>query len=282
MTRDPVDGKGVNPNGRVAGKVAIVTGGGSRADTELGTGTATAMALAREGASVVVADISEENAERTVAAVRAEGAEASAMRVDVTSSEQCAAMVEETVSRYGALHVLVNNAGISASGDIESIDEQLLEQSLDVNLRGAVYATKHAIPSMAEAGGGSVVNVSSIDGIAAGMYRNAPYGIAKGALHMLTRNTAAYHGRQGIRANCIAPGHLYASMTSGITEKARDLRRRAGPLGTEGDAWDIAWAALFLASDESRWISGVVIPVDGGLLSAAPLTAYAYLEDIEY
>ena len=155
-------------------------------------------------------------------------------------------------------------------------------KNLDINLNGAVFSTKHAIPRMVEAGGGSIVNVSSIDGIVAGMNRNTPYGISKGALHMLTRNTAAFHGREGIRANCIAPGHLFASMTTGIEPSVRDLRRRAGPLGTEGTAWDIALTALFLASDDSRWISGVVIPVDGGLLAAAPLTAYGYIEGIEF
>ena len=119
------------------------------------------------------------------------------------------------------------------------------------------------------------------DGITAGMGLNVPYGIAKGALHMLTKTTAAYHGRQGIRANCIAPGHLHASFVTHIPAATRDLRRRAVPLGTEGTAWDIAWAAVFLASDESRWISGVVLPVDGGLLAAAPLTAYSYIEEID-
>ena len=271
--------------GRVEGKVAIVTGGGTRAGTEVGTGRATALTLAREGAKVLVADLDMANADRTVNDIREAGGEASACEVDVASSEYCAAMVATAVERYGALHVLVNNAGYAhdpSKGGVADLDEEAYRKNLDINLNGAVFSSKYAIPRMVESGGGSIVNVSSIDGIAAGMNRNTPYGITKGALHMLTRNTAAYHGREGIRANCIAPGHLFASMTTSITPLVRDLRRRAGPLGTEGNAWDIAWTALFLASDESRWISGVVIPVDGGLLAAAPLTAYGYIEGVEF
>ena len=271
--------------GRVAGKVAIVTGGGTREGTEEGTGRATALALAREGAKVLVADLDLVNADRTVNDIREAGGEASSCVVDVARSEQCTAMVDTAVERYGALHVLINNAGYAhdpSKGGVADLDEEAYRKYLDINLNGAVFSSKHAIPRMVESGGGSIVNVSSIDGIAAGMNRNTPYGITKGALHMLTRNTAAYHGREGIRANCIAPGHLFASMTTGITPLVRDLRRRAGPLGTEGNAWDIAWTALFLASDEARWISGVVIPVDGGLLAAAPLTAYGNIEGIEF
>ena len=270
-------------NGRLAGKVAIVTGGGAREGTELGTGRATSVALAREGARVLVADLHADNAERTVAEIRAAGGEASAFAADVSKSEQCAAMVAAAVDRYGALHVLVNNCGTGAArGTVSGLDEATLEHSLDVNLKSAIYSSKHAIPAMVAAGGGSIINVSSIDGLTAGMAVNVPYGIAKGALHMLTKTTAVYHGREGIRANCIAPGHLHAAFTGHMSERTRDLRRRAGPLGTEGTAWDIAWAAVFLASDEARWISGVVLPVDGGLLAAAPLTAYAYIEDVTY
>ena len=269
-------------DGRLAGKVAIVTGGGSREGTELGTGRAISVALAREGARVLVVDLHAENAERTLAALRAEGGQGSAFSADVARSDQCAAMVAAAVERYGALHVLVNNCGLGVGGTVADLDEEVLERSLNVNLKSAIFASKHAIPHLRAHGGGSIINVSSIDGITAGMAINVPYGIAKGALHMLTKTTAAYHGREGIRANCIAPGHLHAAFTGHFSARTRDLRRRAAPLGTEGTAWDIAWAAVFLASDESRWISGVVLPVDGGLLAAAPLTAYGYIEDVKY
>ena len=267
---------------RLAGKVAIVTGGGARAGTELGTGQAISVALARAGARVLVVDLTAENAARTLEAVRAAGGEGSAFTADVARSDQCAAMAAAAVERYGALHVLVNNCGIGAGGTVAELDEAVLERGLDVNLKSAIFASKHAIPHMRAQGGGSIINVSSIDGITAGMSINVPYGVAKGALHMLTKTTAAYHGREGIRANCIAPGHLHAAFTGHFPARTRDLRRQAAPLGTEGTAWDIAWAAVFLASDESRWISGVVLPVDGGLLAAAPLTAYGYIENVKY
>ena len=217
-------------NGRLAGKVAIVTGGGAREGTELGTGRATSVALAREGARVLVADLHADNAERTVAEIRAAGGEASAFAADVSKSEQCAAMVAAAVERYGDLHVLVNNCGTGASGTVSGLDEATLERSLDVNLKSAIYSSKHAIPHMAAAGGGSIINVSSIDGLTAGMAVNVPYGIAKGALHMLTKTTAVYHGREGIRANCIAPGHLHAAFTghmSGAHPRPAPARRPA-------------------------------------------------------
>ena len=134
-------------NGRLAGKVAIVTGGGAREGTELGTGRATSVALAREGARVLVADLHADNAERTVAEIRAAGGEASAFAADVSKSEQCAAMVAAAVERYGALHVLVNNCGTGASGTVSGLDEATLERSLDVNLKSAIYSSKHAIPA---------------------------------------------------------------------------------------------------------------------------------------
>jgi NAD(P)-dependent dehydrogenase (short-subunit alcohol dehydrogenase family) len=134
-----------------------------------------------------------------------------------------------------------------------------------------VWTCKHAVPAMMTSGGGSIINVSSIDGLRAGFSPNVPYAVAKAGVVQLTRTMAVHHGRDNIRVNCIAPGHLHAPFVSDLPNEVRELRRRAGPLGTEGDAWDVAWAAVFLASDESRWISGVVLPVDAGLLAATPL-----------
>ena len=268
--------------GRLAGKVAIVTGGGSRGG-ETGTGEAMAVCMAREGASVLVADIAAENAERTVAAIAAEGGEASVFIGDGSLSGDCRAMVEEAVERYGGLHVLVNNLGYrSRSGGsgrgVTGFDEEQYTAAMDLNLKSALLASKHAIPAMAAAGGGSIINVSSIDGLAAARHYGVLYSVSKGALHMLTKATAGFHGRDGIRANCIAPGHLHASFTSAIDPELREMRRRVVPLGTEGTPWDVAWLAVFLASDESRWISGVTIPVDGGLLATQPLLGHDLLE----
>ena len=262
-------------NGELDGRVGIVTGAGQ------GMGRAVALRLSDGGASLVVNDVNSAAAESTCTLIAERGGEAVAAPGDVTSSAEVRRMVEAATGSFGGLHVLVNNCGIGVGGTVADLDEAVLERSLDINLKSAVFASKHAIPHM-RVHGGSIINVSSIDGITAGMAINVPYGIAKGALHMLTRTTAAYHGREGIRANCIAPGHLHAAFTGHFPERTRDLRRRAAPLGTEGTAWDIAWAAVFLASDESRWISGVVLPVDGGLMATAPLTAYGYIENIEY
>ena len=267
---------------RLEGKVAIVTGAGAHEERALGTGRATSVCLAREGARVLVADLVEANAQRTVTQIRSEGGEATAFQADSSLASGNEAMVAACVERYGALHILVNNVGISARGNVADLDEETLRRSLDLNLNSAVFASKYAIPVMRESGGGSIINVSSIDGLSAGMFHNTPYALAKGALHMLTKTTAAYHGREGIRSNCIAPGPLHASFTTNVSAKTRELRSRSVPLGTEGTAWDIAWGAVFLASDEARWISGVILPIDGGLLSAAPLTAYGYIENTDF
>ncbi len=268
--------------GRLAGKMAIVTGGGSR-DGEVGTGRATSICLAREGARVVVADIAAENAERTVAAIAEEGGEASVFAGDARLSGDCQGMVEATVERYGGLHVLVNNLGYRIQPgvqgrDVAGFNEEQYELAMDLNLKTALLASKHAIPAMAKSGGGSIINIASVDALAAARHRGVLYSISKGALPMLTRATAAFHGRDGVRANCIAPGHLHSAFAGAIDPEMRDLRRRVAPLGTEGTPWDVAWLVVFLASDESRWISGVTIPVDGGLLAEQPLLGHDFLE----
>ena len=265
--------------GRLAGKVAIVTGGGTRSDTqELGIGRATALLFARAGARVVVADLSAENAERTCNDIIAEGGAASVVEADVSDAAGCQAMVAAAEKRFGALHVLFNNAAVVGEGTVLTFEDENFDRNVAVNLKGPALATRHAIPAMEKSGGGSIIYVSSIDGIAAPYSQTVPYSLTKGALHMLTKTTASNHGRQGIRANCIAPGHVHGAFPSRLMRPgARELRRNASPLGTEGTPWDVAWLAVFLASDESRWISGVTIPVDGGLLAVAPLRAYSYL-----
>ena len=267
--------------GRLAGKVAIVTGGGTRSDTEeLGIGHATALLFARAGARVVVADLSAENAERTCDDIIAEGGTATVVAADVSDAAACESLVAATVERFGALHVLFNNAAVVGEGTVLTFEEENFDRNVAVNLKGPALASKYAIPAMEKSGGGSIIYVSSIDGIAAPYSQTVPYSLTKGALHMLTRTTASNHGRQGIRANCIAPGHVHGAFPSRLMRPgARELRRKASPLGTEGTPWDVAWLAVFLASDESRWISGVTIPVDGGLLAVAPLRAYSYLTD---
>ncbi|RLT36977.1 MAG: SDR family oxidoreductase [Chloroflexi bacterium] len=263
---------------RLQGKVAIVTGAGTRGPMT-GTGQATAILFARQAAKVLLVDMEAERARQTQATIEAAGGEASIYQADVTQDDVCRAMVETCLARYGALHILFNNVGASGSGKVTEVEADVWNRALDVNLKSAVLASKYAVPAIAAAGGGCIIHVSSIDGLAAGMTPNIPYAVAKGGLITLTRAMAVHHGRQGIRVNCIAPGHLYAPFVASISDEKRALRRKAGPLGTEGDAWDVAWAALFLASDEARWISGVVLPIDGGLLAATPLAVWDNLHD---
>ncbi len=263
---------------RLKDKIAIVSGAGTRGPMP-GTGQATAILFARQGAKVLLADRDLDRVQATQATIEAEGGAASVFRADVTSEADCREMIETCVARYGGLHVLFNNVGGVGSGMVTEIEEDYLDLALAVNLKGSIFTSKHAIPAMIESGGGSIINVSSIDGERAGWSRNVPYAVAKAGVAQLTRVTAVHHGRENIRVNCIAPGHLHAPFVARISDEARELRRKAGPLGTEGDAWDVAWAAVFLASDESRWISGVVLPIDAGLLAATPLAVYDNLTE---
>ena len=266
---------------RLKGKVAIVTGAGSRGGYADGTGLATAVLFAMQGAKVLVVDVNAENAARTVAAIEEAEGEASAFVADVTRSADCKAMVETAIARFGSLNILFNNVGISGIGNpgtVLDVEEDGWERMMEINIKSMMLTSKYAIPAMIKAGGGSIINVSSIAALRSpNMTQEVAYAASKGGVISLTRNMAVHHGRDGIRVNCIVPGYLYASMVSKITDEYRDLRRRTVPLGTEGTAWDVAWAAVFLASDESRWISGVMLPVDAGLLVTTPLTMLPYL-----
>ena len=187
-------------------------------------------------------------------------------------------MVDAAVERYGGVHILFNNVGILGRGSVVDVDEEDWDRVLEANLKSMMLTSKHAVPKMASGGGGSIINVSSIAGLRAGSGgSNVSYSASKGGVIALTTSMAVSHGRDNIRVNCIAPGHIYTPMVSAMTGETRDLRRRAGPLGSEGNAWDIAWAAVFLASDEARWISGVVLPVDAGLLATTPLAMLEHL-----
>ena len=262
---------------RLAGKVAIVTGAGS-AGPMPGTGQATAVLFARQGAKVLLVDLSAERGEETRATIEAEGGEAHLFVADVTQEDACRRMVAACLERFERLDVLFNNVGASGPGRVTEIDEEVWQRALDVNLKSAAFASKFAIPAMVQTGGGSIIHVSSIDGLRAGMSKNVPYAVAKAGLIGLTRQMAVHHGRENVRVNCIAPGMLYAPIVAHVTAETRELRRKAGPLGTEGDAWDVGWAAVFLASDEARWVTGVVLPVDAGLLATTPMGMIEYLQ----
>jgi NAD(P)-dependent dehydrogenase (short-subunit alcohol dehydrogenase family) len=257
-------------SGRLAGKVAIVTGAGSSGPV-LGNGKATAILFAREGAKVLCADAAEERARETVDVITKEGGTASSCRADVSKAADCKAMVEAALERYGRLDILDNNVGISVRADVIEVTEAQWDKVMAVNVKSIMLTAKYAVPHMAKAGGGSIINISSIAGLRAN--QSTPYSTSKAAVIGLTRSMAGDHGRQGIRVNCIVPGLIYGPMTAPRMDAAlRETRKNAAPLGTEGTGWDVAWAAVFLASDEARWVSGVALPVDAGFLVMSPTT----------
>lgn len=259
--------------GRLAGKVAIVTGAGS-SGPGVGTGKATSILFAREGARVLLVDQVRQRAEETLATILAEGGEASVFAADVTRSADCEAMVQAALERFGGLHILMNNVGISVTGTVVDLPEAQWDRVLAVNLKSMMLTSKYAVPKMAEGGGGAIVNVASIEALRSGtVVPIVSYTASKGGVIALTTGMAVQHGRDNIRVNAIAPGFIYTPMVAPyMSAQTRELRRQAAPLGKEGTAWDVAWAAVFLASEEARWITGTVLPVDGGLIVTTPLS----------
>jgi len=256
---------------RLEGKVAIVTGAGSQGDG-VGTGKAMAYLFAREGARVCLVDQEPERAQITLAMIAEAGAEAFVHAADVTQPQACADVVAATVERYGRLDVLVNNVGLGAGGGrLAELSPALWDRVMDVNLKSALLMSRAAMPRLVAARG-NVVNIASSAGLRA--HGGAAYGPSKAALIALSRELAVMYGRDGVRANTVAPGHLFTPLVEKfIDEAGRRRRRLVAPLGIEGDAWDVAAAALFLASDEARFITGVCLPVDGGVNEIAALAA---------
>ena len=255
---------------RLQGKVAIVTGAGSSAEG-VGNGKATSVLFAREGAKVLLVDAAVDRAQETLDMIAAEGGEASVFQADVTSADDCRRMVETAVERYGRLDILDNNVGISIRADVIEVTEEQWDRIMAVNVKSIMLGSKYAIPEMIKGGGGAIINIASIAGLRANS--STPYTTSKAAVVGITFSMAGDHGRDNIRVNCIAPGLVYTPMVAPRMDTGlRDRRREAAPLGTEGTAWDVAAAAVFLASDDARWITGVVLPVDAGLTVTHPLT----------
>lgn len=256
--------------GRLAGKVAIVTGAGSSGEG-IGNGKATAVLFAREGARVLAADMVLARAQETVDMIRAEGGEATAFQADVTKAAEAKAMVDEAIRLYGKLDILDNNVGISTRADVTEVTEEQWDHIMAVNVKSIMLCSKYAVPEMVKNGGGSIITIASIAGLRANS--STPYTTSKAAVIGITRSMAGDHGPQGIRVNCIVPGLLYTPMVAPrMDADLRQIRRDAAPLHTEGTGWDVGWAAVFLASDEARWITGVALPVDAGLLVTSPVT----------
>ena len=255
---------------RLAGKVAIVSGAGSRpagpGGPVVGNGKATAVLFAREGARVVLVDARSDWAEETRRIIAGEGGEAILVEADVASDQSCRRAIERALDAFGALHVLVNNVGVTGpAGNAVEVDPDEWDRAMRVNVTSMVLMAKHALPPIIAAGGGSIVNISSVAGILGG-HPSLLYPTSKAAVIGLTRSMAAHHGRQGVRVNAIAPGMVYTPMVAarGMTPELREARRLRSLLQVEGTAWDVAAAAAFLASDAARWITGVVLPVDAG------------------
>jgi NAD(P)-dependent dehydrogenase (short-subunit alcohol dehydrogenase family) len=256
---------------RVEGKVALVTGAGSSAEG-IGNGRAMAMLLARHGAKVAVLDLNLESAQQTVGMITDDGGEAFALAGDVSQEDDCRNAVRATVDRWGKLDILINNVGTSkVRGSALELDLDDWDRGMQINVKSMVMMTRFAVPEMIGGGSGSIINTASITGLHGG-HPNLFYPTSKAAVIHLTRTMAGNHGPQGIRVNCIAPGFVYTPVVygRGLPDGVREARRDSTALKTEGDAWDVAYAALYLASDEARWVSGVVLPVDAGTSAISP------------
>ena len=256
---------------RLEGKVAIVTGAGSSGEG-VGNGKAASILFAREGAKVLLVDFQEDRARETLQVIQDEGGVASTLQGDMTKLEDCERMARTAMERYGQVDILDNNVGISQRGTVVEVSEEDWDKVMTVNLKTIVLASKATIPHIiASGGGGAIINISSIAGLRA--HSSTPYTASKASVIGLTFSMAADHAADNIRVNVIAPGLVYTPMVAPrMNDDLRQFRTEAAPLKTEGTGWDVGYAALFLASDEARWITGICLPVDAGLTAVHPGT----------
>ncbi len=251
---------------RLDGKVALITGAGN------GMGRVASVLFAQEGARIVVADWSDDGGGETVAAVEAAGGEATFVKVDVAKAEQVEAMVAVAMDRFGALHVLYNNAGIfpADDGGVTETPEPTWDRVMEVNLKGVWLGCKYGVPAMLASGGGSIVNVASFVALMGAATAQIAYTASKGGVLAMTREIAVEYGRQGIRANSLCPGPIATPMLEELMSDPDRKQRRLVhiPMGRLGQAEELAKAALFLASDESSFMTGAQLVVDGGITAA--------------
>lgn len=249
---------------RLVGKVALITGAAS------GLGRTAAELFAAEGASVVVADLVD--GDDVIDAIDAAGGEATYVRCDVTDSDSVAAAVEHARDQYGALHVLYNNAGVMLSDDDgpENTSIETYERTMDINVKGVLLGCRHAIPVMLESGGGSIVNVASFVAHMGAATPQIAYTASKGAVLAMTREIAVVYARRGIRANALCPGPIMTPLLAKfLSDDAKRQRRLVHvPMGRFGEPHEIAQGAVFLASDESSWMTGQSLVIDGGITAA--------------
>jgi NAD(P)-dependent dehydrogenase (short-subunit alcohol dehydrogenase family) len=255
--------------GRLDGRVAMITGAGS------GMGRAAARLFAAEGARVLIAEVNPETGPEVEREVRDAGGTATFVACDVSRAEQVRAAVEAATSEFGALHVLYNNAGLwfPARGNYRPgitdapaplLEENIWERTIDVNLKGTYLCCKYGIPALREAGGGAIINVSSIAALRVGRGASDAYTAAKGGIMTMTRTLAVEHAQYGVRCNCIFPGAIKTPLVGELTPEQERATEANIPLGRWGQPEDVAKMALFLASDDSSWITGQFFVVDGG------------------
>lgn len=249
---------------RLDGRVAIVTGAGSRSEG-IGNGRAAAVLLARRGARVLVLDAEPSAGEATVEMIRQAGHEARFMQTDVAQSKDCERAVGAAVDAWGRLDILVNNVGVTGpEGTAVDLDLQAWDVAMRINVTSMMLMARFSIPHMRRQRAGSIVNIASVAGLLGGT-PSLLYPTSKGAVVNMTRAMASQHGTEGIRVNCVAPGMVHTPMVAGrMTPETREMRRKRSLLQTEGNGWDVGHAVAYLASDEARWVTGVILPVDAG------------------
>jgi NAD(P)-dependent dehydrogenase (short-subunit alcohol dehydrogenase family) len=260
---------------RLDGKVALVTGCGS-IGSGWGNGKAISVLLARQGASVFGVDIDLESAKVTENLIQEEGGIAEVYAADVTKAEDVKRMVKACIGRFQRIDILVNNVGRSEPGGPAEIDEEIWDEQMDVNVKSAFLTCKEILPIMERQGGGAVVNISSVAGLRYAGKPQVAYAAGKAALMQFTLTTAVLYAERGVRLNSVVPGLMFTPLVRRLADKYAKgdfdgfvaHRHRQVPMGRMGDAWDVANAALFLVSDESKYITAQQIVVDGGLTAA--------------
>lgn len=248
---------------RLSGKIAIVTGAGS------GIGRACALALAKEGAHVALVGRRKDLIEQ---AARDGGSSCLALAADVSKKDDISRVIDQTAARFGGIHILLNNAGVLHIGTAEQITEDQWDETFNINVRGLWLLSGAVLPHMRKAGGGSIINMASVLGIN-GAPNRASYAPSKGAVVLLTKCMAIDHGHENIRVNCICPSFVETDLTAAVIRDApdpssvRSERVKVHPIGRLGQPEDIAGLAVYLASDESSWVTGAAFPIDGGYLA---------------
>jgi NAD(P)-dependent dehydrogenase (short-subunit alcohol dehydrogenase family) len=258
--------EGTEAMGRLDGKVALITGGAS------GMGMVASQLFASEGARVVLTDVADGAGEQVADEIRADGGEATYVHSDVSSEADAKAMVEAAVATYGGLTILYNNAGVmlAEDGSVDSTDGSIWDMTLAINVKGVAYGCKYGIPAMIESGGGSVINVASFVAWMGAATSQTAYTASKGAVLAMTREIAVEYARKGVRCNALCPGPIDTPLLAELlSDPARRQRRFVHiPIGRLGKAEELAKAALFLASDDSSYMTGTSLIVDGGITAA--------------